>query len=44
MPMCEAGISGVIEIGEESRDPAQALLCGRPIVGAPAEAERRSGS
>jgi fructose-1,6-bisphosphatase II len=30
--LCAAGINGVIEIGEESRDPGQELLCGRPIV------------
>ena len=37
--LCAAGINGVIEIGEESRDPGQALLCGTPIVDSVAEAE-----
>ena len=31
--LCAAGINGVIEIGEEKRDPGQRLLCGLPIVG-----------
>lgn len=37
--LCEAGINGVIEIGEESRDPGQQLLCGRPILEGPLKAE-----
>ncbi|MDX1414496.1 MAG: fructose-bisphosphatase class II family protein, partial [Candidatus Promineifilaceae bacterium] len=37
--LCAAGINGVIEIGEESRAPGQELLCGRPIIEGPLEAE-----